>query len=62
MIKISPDDAETLRENFSQLRKALEDIPQYLSRKTAKIISVTINIERILGVSGGEDEKKTGDK
>lgn len=58
MIKISPADQETLRAAFAELKDALEDIPKYMGRKAAKIITATVNIEKILNLMDGDEDKK----
>ncbi len=62
MIRISHADEETLRARFTELRAALDDIIKYMGRKTAKVMSLTMDIEKTLDLRNGEAEKKAPDK
>ena len=69
MIKLSRSDEDTLRSKFKELTETLDALQQYLGRKTAKVMSLTMDLEKLLDVGHGlepekrqEPEKKAPDK
>jgi len=62
VIKLSRADEDTLRSRFKELTEILDALQQYLGRKTAKLMSLTMELEKLFDTGHGEPDKKAPDK